>query len=294
MIRLNEFAQSVSEFVKGAWSAAPSLQSLQDVFNREKLQALFNRASNAFASLVGSSSKVYTHFQNPRTRVITSVTVAVLFVVKKVTSVLPRSGTFIVILDEEQGFQKLWAVYEPTIKEDARTLAYDAFVAKHGKKAIDFLDEPTKSLLRRPSGPVVEEVSIETVVPPESAIPSDRANELAKQLKDNKGDIHRFGEIFDSTTLSNVTDPEGIKYISKILVDALKNRTITYPQLRTFFDLQSLAAVDPGSPNMQLFRNIFLSFEGRFDNIYEEDRRVFKCENELLIERTRDVSIKVS
>src|SRR5712692_8454408 len=71
MIRLDGFAQSVSGFL----TAAP------------KLQGIFNQASSTFASFVGS------HLHNPRTVVITSVTVAALLVIKKLTSSTTPSDT---------------------------------------------------------------------------------------------------------------------------------------------------------------------------------------------------------
>jgi len=294
----------VSGFVKGAWSAAAP--SLQAVFNRDTLQALFTRASNAFAALVGSSSHFTNHLQNVPVVVITSVTVVVLFVVKKVRGSTTRSDTVVVVLEKGHGYKDLMAAYEPIIQKDAKTLDYDAFVAKHGEKAIDFLDEATKSLLHRPSGPVIEEVlseevSVVDVSPSPAVTSSDRANALALHLKSINGDIRTLRAVFERDTLFKVTDPEGIEYIGQIFEDALRRKTITYPQLRPLLDLEALAILDPNTPRMQLLRNFFHSFEGRFANLYEEDRRIFRCEtnvyvlwHEMIQERSRARSTAVS
>ncbi len=305
MIRFDAFGQSVSEYVKIAWAAAPSLQSLQVIFNRENFQALFNRGMQAFSSMIASPPKFSDHLQNARVVVITSVTVVVLFVAKKVVGSASRSGTVVVVLEKGHGFKDLTTAYEPILKADAKKLSFDKFVAKHGEKALDFLDESTKSLLCLPSSPVIEEVLPETpVVDPATtppSTPSDRANALALHLKRIEGDIRTFRAVFDKTTLARVTDPEAKEYISKLIETAVRNRTITYPQLRPFLDLNCLETMDPNSSEMQMLRDFFHSFEGRFVNLYEEDRRVFRCEtniyvlwHELIKERSRVRSTEVS
>jgi hypothetical protein len=296
MVRLDAFGHSVSEFIKGAWAAAPSLESLQVIFNKENFQALFNRGVQAFSSIIASPPK-FSDFQNPRVVVITSVTVVVLFVAKKVAGSASRSGTVVVVLEKGHGFKDLTTAYEPILKADAKKLPYDKFVAKHGEKAIEFLDEPTRDLLCHPSTLVIEEVSNETVVATQPATSSTRANALALQLKRVNGTVRMLIAIFDRETLASVTDLEGKAYISKIIEEGVRNETITYPQLRPLLNLQALEKADPDSSEMQLLRKLFLSFPGRYANSYEEDRRVFKCDmniyvlwNEVFKERSRDCS----
>src|ERR1700733_6504081 len=156
MIRLDAFGQAVSEFLKVAWSATPSLQSLQVVFNRENFQALFNRAVGACSSLISSPPKLSNHIQNPRVVVITSVTVVVLFVVNKVRGSVTRSDT-VVVMDKRLGFKDLMQAYGPILKEDASHLTPEAFIAKHGEDALKILDDPTRRLIC--PEPVVEEGS---------------------------------------------------------------------------------------------------------------------------------------
>ena len=76
---INGFTQSVSGFL----TAAPTLQ------------VVFNQASNTFALFVESPTKIFTHLHNPRTVVITSLTVAALLVIKKLTSSTTPSDTVI-------------------------------------------------------------------------------------------------------------------------------------------------------------------------------------------------------
>jgi hypothetical protein len=267
MIRLNGFAEAASGFLNNGWStAAPALQ------------VFFNRASSAFAS-----DKIFTHLRS--TVVITSVTVVVLLVVKKLTDSTARSDT--VVLQKGLGFKELLKAYEPIIQADAKNLTYAAFVEKHGENAIAFLDEATKSSLccsatvDAKAAPLAE-VSNEIVLA-QSITLEDHANALALQLMQINGDFNVFSELFDTTTLAYVTNLEAKDYIVKIAEDAVRNKTITYLQLRPYLDLQSIAKNDPNTEEMQLLRYLFLSFEGRFDDLYEEDRRIFKSETNMYI-----------
>ncbi len=203
MIRLDGFAQSVSGFL----TAAPTLQFA------------FNQASSAFASFVGS------HLHNPRTVVITSVTMAALLVLKKLTESKPFSD-----------------------------------------KVID----PAKNL------PVP--CAVEEEVSNHPSISSECANGLAFHLKQTNADFYAFSDLFDRATLMSVTDPEAREYILKIVADAVRKKTITYPQLRPYLDLKALAKKNRNTEEMQQLRFLFFSFEGRSASLYEEDRRVFKSE----------------
>ncbi len=228
MVRLDGFAQSASGFIKDAWpTVVPALQ------------VVFNRASTAFASVVGFPA--FNHLHNQHVVVITSVTVVMLLVVKKVISGLSRSD-----------------------------------IAKLSEKVIDILNEPTKSLLCRPATS-----DVETVVPTQTVTPADQANTLALHLKKINADFHVFRDLFDTATHACVTNLEAKEYILKIAEDAVRNKTITYLQLRPYLDLQSIAKKDPNTEEMQQLRYLFLSFEGRFANLYEEDRRVFKSEENI-------------
>jgi hypothetical protein len=213
------------------------------------------------------------------------VTVVVLLVVKKLTDSTARSDT--VVLQKGLGFKELLKAYEPIIQADAKNLTYAAFVEKHGENAIAFLDEATKSSLccsatvDAKAAPLAE-VSNEIVLA-QSITLEDHANALALQLMQINGDFNVFSELFDTTTLAYVTNLEAKDYIVKIAEDAVRNKTITYLQLRPYLDLQSIAKNDPNTEEMQLLRYLFLSFEGRFDDLYEEDRRIFKSETNMYI-----------
>jgi hypothetical protein len=205
MIRLDWFAQSVSGFL----TSAPTLQ------------VVCNHAST-FASFVGP------HLHNPRTVVITSVTMAALLILRKLTS------------------------------------STDTVIEK-----------PAKNL---PAPCAVKEEAIIS-----SDLSSDLANALALHLKQINGDFYAFSNLFDRATLMCVTHPEAREYILKIVEDAVRNKTITYLELRPYLDLKSIAKKNPYTEEMQQLRFLFFSFEGRSASLFEEDRRVFKSETSIYV-----------
>ncbi len=275
MIRLEAFGQAVSELAKGAWHAAAP--TLQVVFNRENIHAVFTRAVQAFTSLIGSPRNIYDHFQNPRIVAIISVPVVFLIVVKRVVTGATHSNTETVVVVEKDAsisFKSVMEAIYPTLREDAQHLSYEEFVEKHGTDVLKVLDESTLSLLRHDAAPEVALVVQDAVQDGVESL-TDRANAMALHLMSGNYNIHALRAIFNRDMLAAVTDPEGRAYISMLIENAVRNKTVTYPELRPLLNLQSIASMDPNCEHAQILRELFLSYEGCFTPGFQEDRRAF-------------------